>query len=197
MKTILKIASLATLISTAPASIAGEFFIGLNAGTSNFTGLQDECDDLLEDNRLVGGLPVSCVITDDSDTTLSINAGYNFNRVFGLEVGYVDLGEYGADFSASRITASATASADFTYAGLVLSAPFTDNFSISARLGGVNANAEASSDSLGVGVELEDETLAFVGASMDYRVAERISLQLRYDYLSEVDITSAGIRFHF
>lgn len=196
MKKMLKPASLATaLLAMAPQVYAGEFFIGANVGTSNFSALNEECDELVSDNRVIGGFPVGCEITEDSDTTLGINAGYNFNSVFGVEVGYIDLGEYSANITTALIPVPATASADITYAGLVLTAPFTEKFSISARLGGVNANAEVSA--IGASLEVEDETTGFVGASVDYRITEKISIQLRYDDLDVIDITSAGIRYHF
>jgi len=196
MKKTLITTTLITALASMPTASASGFFIGVNAGSSNFSGLNDACDDLLESTQIIGGLPVTCLITDDSDTTLSINAGYDFNRYIGLEVGYLDLGEYTADFNVAGVTVPATAEADFTYAGLVLTAPFNDKFSISARVGGVNANAELSSP-VGVSADLEDETAAFVGASLDYRLFEKISLQVRYDYLSEIDITSVGLRYHF
>ena len=195
MRKILKLAPVAALVLAAPQANAGEFFIGATAGTSNFSALSEECDDLIADNRTIGGFAVSCQIDDDSDTTFGINAGYNFNSVFGVEVGYVDLGEYSAQVTTALIPVPVTASADITYAGLVLTAPFTEKFSVSARLGGVNANAEVST--VGASLELEDETTGFVGASVDYRITEKISVQLRYDDLDVIDITSAGIRFHF
>ncbi len=197
MKKILKIASLAALVAASPQAMAAEFFVGLNVGTSSFSGLEEACDDLIEDNRLIGGFPIGCAITDDSDSTLNINAGVNFNRFIGLEAGYVDLGEYGADFTVTRVTVSAEAEADYAYASLVLTAPFSDQFSVSARFGGVNANAEVTSAAAGVGIEFEDETTGFVGASIDYRFNDHFSLQLRYDDLDAVDVTSAGIRYTF
>ncbi len=195
MKIIKASALVAAGLMISHSSTAGEFFIGLNAGQSNFSGLVEACDDLVDDNRNVSGFPVACTITEDSDTTLSINAGYNFNRFFGAEIGYIDLGEYEGNVSLGRINFPITADADLTYAGLVLSAPFTKSFSISARLGAVNGNAEASTTSLSA--EFEDETGAFAGVSADFRVTENISVQLRYDDLDLVDITSAGIRYHF
>ncbi len=189
------ISLIVAIVGSSPA-LAGEFFIGVNAGTSNFDGLNDACDDLLESNQTIAGLPVTCQVNDDSDTVLGLNAGYNLNRYLGLEVGYIDLGEYTADFNVAGVTVPAQAELDFAYAALVLTAPFTDKFSLSARAGGVNANAELSSP-IGVEAELEDETAAFIGASVDYRLMEKLSLQLRYDYLSEIDITSLGLRYHF
>lgn len=195
MKLIFKTLTLGVLVASSSSVIAGEFFIGVMGGQSNFSELSDACDELIEDNRLIGGLPVSCRVTEDSDTVVGINAGYNFNRFIGLEAGYLDLGEYEAEFTASRITVSALAELDLAYAGLVLTAPFNDAFSVSARVGGVNANAEVSS--LGFSLEIEDETTAFVGASVDYRFTENLSFQLRYDDLDVVDITTAGLRYHF
>ena len=198
-KTMKKILTFSALVSLSALSIpanAGEFFVGLNAGTTTFDALNDACDDLLEDNVSVGGFPLTCAVDDDSDTALSINAGYNFNRFFGLELGYVDMGEYAASVTAARVTVTATAEVDYTYASLVLSAPLTDKFSLSARLGAANANAEIGSQ-LGISGEIEDETAAFVGASADYRLNDQFSIQVRYDTFDEADITSAGIRFHF
>lgn len=193
MKILSVSALLAAGLAISTQTVAGEFFVGVNAGQSNFTGLVEACDDLERDNRLVSGFTRGCNITEDSDTTLSINAGYNFNRFFGVEIGYTDLGEYEGNVSLGGINLPVDAEADLTYASLVLTAPFSKSFSISARFGGVNASAE--SDSLGV--EVEDETGGFAGVSADLRVTENIGLQLRYDDLDLIDITSVGIRYHF
>ncbi len=194
MKQLLIAALLPASLIAANAS-AGEFFIGLNAGTSDFSGLGEACDDFRADNMQPGGLPVRCVVTEDSDTTLSINAGYNFNRVLGIEAGYTDLGEYSAELGISRFSVPVDAEVTFSYAALVLSAPFSDSFSASLRLGGVNADFEINSISLSG--ELEDEAAAFVGASLDYRITDAISVQVRYDDFDELSITSAGVRLHF
>jgi len=198
MKKIVFAAALTATSLTTSSVLAGEFFIGLNAGTSSFTGLNDACNDFLEDNRQIDGFPVTCDITDDSGSILSVNAGYNFNRIFGLEVGYVDLGEYSADFAVPRLSAQATATAeaDLTYAAIVLSAPISENFSISGRLGGASANAtvsgSASLDSLRL------SSTGFAGASLDYRITDNLSVQLRYDnYLDQLEVTTAGIRYYF
>ena len=196
MKKKIALSALLSLSCLSPISHAGEFFIGLNAGTATFDALNDACDDLIADNVQIGGLPLTCNVNDDSDTALSINAGYNFNRYLGLEIGYVDMGEYSASVTASRITLNATAEVDYTYGALVLSAPLTDKFSLSARLGGASANANVGSQ-IGISGEIEDETVGFVGASADYRLNDRFSFQVRYDTFSDADITTAGIRVHF
>lgn len=195
LKNAIKLASVAALIFVAPQAHAGEFFVGATAGTSSFSGLNEACDDFIDDNRFIGGSPVTCRVNEDSDTVVGINAGYNFTRIIGVELGYIDLGEYSASVGATRIAFPVTAEVDIAYAGLVLTAPLTEAFSLSARLGGVNANAEVSS--FGASLELEDETTGFVGVSADFRVTESISLQVRYDDLDVIDLTSAGIRFHF
>ena len=198
----LSLNALIALTMLTPVSHAGEFFVGLNVGMSTFDALNDACDDFLEDSPQIGGFALNCNIDDDSDTTLNINAGYNLNRYLGLEIGYVVLGQYSASVSAAGITVGATAEVDYTYASLVLTAPFTDKFSISGRLGGANVNADISANAnigsqFGLSTELEDETTGFVGVSADYRFSKKVSLQIRYDTFSEADITSAGIRYHF
>lgn len=196
MKNILIFHTLVSLVVLSLQADAGEFFVGLNAGTTKFRALNDACDDLLEDNILVGGFPLTCAVDDDSDKSLSINAGYNFNRFLGLELGYVDMGEYAASVTAAGLTVSATAEIDYTYASFVVSAPLTDKFSLSARVGAANADAEIGSQ-LGISDQVEDETAAFVGASADFRLNNHLSIQVRYETFDEVDITSAGIRLHF
>jgi len=175
---------------------AGEFFVGINAGTATFDGLNDACDEVLENEAFIGGFSVGCQVTSDSDTAFSINGGYNFNRIFGLEAGYVDLGEYSANISAAGITVDAAAEVDYIYAAVVLTAPISKKFSVSARLGGVNADIAVSSQ-IGLGAELEDAPAGFAGVSLDYRIAEKVSFQVRYDSLSEADITTVGLRYHF
>lgn len=192
IKSLIPAALLATLLG-APVAQAGEFYIGAFAGNSSFDGLEDACNEVRRDS--IGRLPVACVVNEDSDTSLGIHAGYNFTRWIGLEAGYIDFGEYQATVSQSRISFPLTLSADVTYASVVLTAPFTEKFSGSLRLGGLLGNVTAESGSLSASIEEEEG--AFAGASLDYRVTENISLQVRYDDLEVISLTSAGVRYNF
>jgi hypothetical protein len=89
----LLIASITALSLSQPA-LAGDFSIGVNVGQAS----SDLINDLCEIERTFidiasPGVGFSCT-TEDSDTSSAINVGYHFNDTWGLELGYMDLGEH-------------------------------------------------------------------------------------------------------
>ena len=191
MKHTLTTVSLLASTFLAPTALAGEFFIGINAGKSNFSELDNACDNLINARSSGPQFPVGCRVNEDSDTVLSVNAGYNVNQYVGAEVGYMEVGEYTSSVSISRISLSATAELDLAYAGLVFTLPVNDRLSLSARAGAVQAELDSSV------IEIDDETAGFVGASFDFRLTDKVSMQVRYDEFDVIDVTTAGIRYHF
>ena len=68
-----------TMLSAQVVNAASGFYTGLSAGQSRFSS--DACD----------GLPISC---DFSDTGWKIFGGYQATKNFGIEVSFIDFGEF-------------------------------------------------------------------------------------------------------
>ncbi len=138
---------------------------------------------------------------DDSDTAFGVRAGYMFTDVVGVELGYLDLGDFSADGDrpGNRIDVDADA---FSVA-LVLNWAVHDQVDLYGKLGAYHI--DANSDSVAAGVRLEEgdsETEAFyaVGAELDlgqFNVFTEFS-QVDTDVNDlAFDIISLGVKFEF
>ena len=96
------------------------------------------------------GLTTDAIAHDERHSAYKVFGGYQFNRNFGIELGYFHLGSFG--FSATT-TPAGTLKGDFRVQGanlgLVGTMPFTDNFSGLARIGVQYARTRANIDATG------------------------------------------------
>jgi OOP family OmpA-OmpF porin len=95
----------------------------------------------IDDKRIAetlggSGLTTTAIAHDERHSAYKVFGGYQFNRNFGIELGYFHLGSFG--FHATT-TPAGTLDGDFRVQGanlgLVGTMPFTDNFSGLARIG--------------------------------------------------------------
>jgi len=156
------------------------FYAGVNLGQSKLKGA---CN----------GLPagVSC---DDSDTALSIFGGYQFNKHFGAEIAYTDLGK--AEASGGGVTASVEATGfEFSAVGTI---PLTQQFSLYGKLGFFMWDADLKSN---VGINASDDGTDLTYAiGVRWNFAKNLGLQAqwqRYDVSDDVDVIGVGILFRF
>lgn len=140
---------------------------------------------------------VSDVSFDDSDTAASIKGGYMFNNYFGVEVGYLDLGDYEGD---SGVTIDADS---FQLAG-VLNYDVTEKFDIYGKLGAFFVNAKSDQVLPIVGLVQEDddttEVYAAIGGELDLGAlnffAEYSVVDTDINDLT-IDIISLGVKYEF
>ena len=146
---------------------------------------------------------------DDKDTAWKIFGGYQFNRHFGAEVGYVDLGEFTANGTIAGAPASASAEAKgFEVVGVGM-IPFTQQLSAYGKAGlfrwDVDSRATAGAASAGGGDKGTDFTYG-VGLKYDFtrNLAGRLEFQ-RYNNVgeasttgqSDVNLWTLGVAFKF
>jgi OOP family OmpA-OmpF porin len=128
----------ATCVAPALAQEGGYFYGGLSAGASRAR---------IDQDRITAGLAASGLATtgfnrDERGQAYGLFGGYQINRNFGLEAGYVDLGKFG--FSA---TTSPTGTLDGRirlqglHLDLVGTLPITSNLSLIGRVGMQNTRA--------------------------------------------------------
>ena len=163
-----------------------------------------------ESGWLVGGsvgqskLTINCVAgysCDDTDTAFRIFGGYNFNRHFGVELGYADLGK--ATFSAPGVSGDINVKAwDLVAVGTL---PVADKFSLVGKLGMYRADADRSSG-IGGGSGTNTDITYGIGAQYDFNknLGIRAEWQLYTKVGSgavggegDVDVMSIGVVYRF
>jgi OOP family OmpA-OmpF porin len=156
---------------------------------------------------LVGGsvgqskIKVDCTgfTCDDTDTAFRIFGGYNFNKNFGAELGYADLGK--VTVSAPGISGDIKATAwDIMAVGTL---PLADKFALYGKLGWYFADSKASG-SIGGGSESNNDLTYAIGGQ--YNFNKNLGLRLEWQqYKSvggdnsngDVDVMSIGVVYKF
>ena len=176
-------------------------FVGLDIGSAHHGGSRN------------GTIPGFTNDVSDNDTGYRINLGYQFNRVWSLEAGYVYLGRTrlvesgpGGSFTGERKARG------FVIDGTAM-LPFTDTFSGFLRLGTIDAHVQENDTSVGTitvpsSNTTSDDWRATYGVGLYWRVADHVSLRLGWDQYHQlgnysnvgkdnVNFTSLGMVFRF
>ena len=123
--------SLGAGLAQAQSKDEAGFYAGIDIGRSSLN---------------VGGL------NENHDTALGINAGYRFNRYFGVEAGYAHLGNFSPSYQAHALSLSAI--------GYL---PLQSGFSLYGKAGYARTHANAVGTS-----EHADSALVGLGAMYDF-----------------------------
>lgn len=193
--------ALSGLLAGAPAALAQQdrgFYAGGAIGQAK---AKDACTGIAG-TGFVGGC-------DDKDTAWKIFGGYQINRNFGAELGYVDLGE----FTASGTFLGAPATASFEAKGLELVAvgtiPFTPQLAAYGKAGAFrwDVDSRAASGAAAAGTDDQGTDFTFgVGLKYDFtrNLGARLEFQ-RYNNVgetnttgqSDVNLWTLGVMFKF
>jgi len=153
---------------------------------------------------------------DKRDTAWGLFAGYQINRNFGVELGYTDLGNtsftgaLAAPIPPFPAGTAAAASADVTAwsLALVVTAPFTQNFSGYAKLGANYNEVETTATVAGVSASIKDnDTNYLVGLGLKYNFTPNVGVRGGWDRYrvgsdavggkSDADLWSIGVQVKF
>jgi OOP family OmpA-OmpF porin len=162
----------AVLISIPATAQDAGFYVGGALGQSRLSGA---CD----------GLPVAC---DEKDTAWKLFGGYQFNKYFGLEAGYADLGKA----SAAGVIAGTAVSAEVKAKGWeflgVGTLPFTDKLSGYAKLGLVkwDVDAFASAALVGAVSSSDSGTSATYGLGLKYDFTKNVGARMEWQRYSNI-----------
>jgi OOP family OmpA-OmpF porin len=131
---VMGIAASVAIMSMSSAHAADEgWYAGVNAGVSHSKFKDGGIDSAFATQGVT-----STSSTDKRDDPYSLNAGYQFNRNFALEGGYVNLGKYNFSSSISS-PATDTASGNYKVDGWTTSAvgilPLQNGFAAYGKLG--------------------------------------------------------------
>lgn len=138
----------------------------------------------------VGGDIGNVDFEDEDDTGFRVSAGYQFNRNFAAEVGYVSLFD-------KRISGANLEVDGFELVG-VGKMPLANNFSVYGKLGFLMWDAKASAFGIS---DSEDGTDLTYGIGLQYDVSRNFGLRgqwQRYDVDdADADMFSIGLVYRF
>lgn len=175
--------------SVAADQPAGGGYIGASLGQSK---INDVCD----------GIVGTC---DDKDTGWKIFGGYQFNRYFAVEGGYVDFGKATATDVSLGTPISGDAEGWGLFATGLATLPINEQFGVFAKAGLAYTKADVTAVVGGVSVSDDDsgtDLVYGVGAKFDFtkNFGMRVEFERFKDvgnFDSDVDLLSAGLVYKF
>ncbi len=117
----------------------------------------------------------------DSSTGFRILGGYMYNDNFGVEVGYMDIGE----FDGNSPTSNASIEADGAYVAGVGVYPLSDRFNLFGKVGLFHYEYDVLVN--GSSVENNDGTEMLLGLGVDYSLTPAIAIGAEYNQVSDID----------
>jgi OmpA-OmpF porin, OOP family len=122
---------------------------------------------------------------EDENDLYEVGVGYRFLPFLGVEVSYIDLGEFGGELASADI--------DGYSASLVGTLPLTESFKIYGEAGQFFSNTEVRV--IDFNESFDDETL-FYGVGVSFRVAEPLWINAEYQrYKVEVNDSNWPVQF--
>jgi OOP family OmpA-OmpF porin len=164
--------------------------------------------------------------TEDKATTYALGGGFNFNRYFGIEAGYQNLGKVavlwsgtgpvmsGTNIFVSNGAAKWSADVDGFYVGPTVSFPINDQYAITGRAGWYHWKADLKLYASAGGILNGTNVLAgssvdgsnkatdtYVGLGVSYKVNENVGFNLGYAECKGVEYKTKnltlGARYSF
>ncbi len=138
---------------------------------------------------------INDVSFDDSDNALGAKIGYMFNNRFGLEAGYLDLGNYSADGPRQGIDINIDA--DGFYGAGVLNVELSDRWDLYGKLGAFVVDSDTDLTDF---EESSTELFGAVGVQYDVGPVDLFGEFSKIDTDVEgltIDIITFGLNYHF
>lgn len=176
---LLSLAGLATLVSQPLLAQEHQYYYGgISAGQSH-----SQIDPNASVNTLIGaGLAAPVGSSTMQDNGYKLFGGYQFNRNFGVELGYFNLGK----FNYSTTTPTGPLNGKYDIEGLnldlVATVPLSERWSVLGRLGAQYANTRSTFSGTGLGTitntspSKEDSNLK-VGLGLQYELTRSLFLR--------------------
>lgn len=128
--------------------------------------------------------------TDSSDSQHRLHGGAFFNKNFGIELGYANLGNYQSRFTSTTWEYTAY------YASLIAKYPLNNKFDITGKLGVAKFDVDYSTSAPN-----RDGTEAMFGIGAIYKLNKKVGITadyMRFDFDPiDVDTFSVGINYNF
>lgn len=200
----------AVVLLASPLAGASEpgWYLGGSAGVSR----AKIADERIKSGLLGSGLVVTSIADDDRDVGFKLFGGYQFNRYFALEGGYVDLGKFSFDATTAP---AGTLAGSIRLRGVNLDVvgtlPVTDRFSVFGRVGATYAQARDSFSGGGAVVVTTPNPKKRaanykVGVGLGYALTDSIDLRAEAERYrvddavhnkGDIDLFSVGIVYRF
>ena len=178
-----------TVSSASFAQDAGAYVIGSLGRSSTSIGTSD-----------LSGAGVTGISTEDNDTGWKVNLGYQINRYWGIEAGYVDFGKFSVKgaLGGAPVKANVDVTA-WTLAGIG-TLPIGDGaFVLLGKLG--VARGKASGEATVVPVDFNDtSTDVLFGFGARYNINPKLGVQFdweRYYFDDRAYLYTLGLRYKF
>jgi len=175
----------------AAAQASAQAFVGGSIGQSD---IGDE---------ITSGLIDANQSVDGKDTAWKIFGGYMFNRNFGLEAAYVNLGEvsYSGTFGGAPVTGGKVEVNGFNVAALG-SYPVTEQFSVFGKVGLFIWEADASDTTGGLPFSAKDDgTDISFGLGVGYSFTGNLGVRAEWERFktddADADLLSIGLVWKF
>jgi OOP family OmpA-OmpF porin len=146
---------------------------------------------------------------DETDNSFSLLAGYQFNRNFALEGGYIDLGKakYTSTSSLGNVDASAEVTAwKLSAVGIM---PINDAFSVLGKLHVLRSDVKVEASGPAGVASASDNSFDFgLGLGVEYKITSNLAVRANWDqYIkvgdssttgeSDIRVLSAGLKYSF
>jgi OOP family OmpA-OmpF porin len=173
---------------TAPPA-AAQFYAGGGLGWSDYKAGNASND-------------ISSGTVDGEDTGFKLFGGYQFNRNFGFELAYLDLGKasYTGDLGGAPVTGGSLENTGFNFS-VVGTLPLTQNFDLFGKLGAYLWETKARDVTGGVaGSRKDDGTDVSLGVGVAYNFTPQLALRGEWEKLKahdDIDFLSVSVAFKF
>ncbi len=187
--------------------LATDFYAGTGLGLYKNDLSSSDFDQAFASNGISSDTSV-----DDNDTGWKIFAGYRFNQYIAVELGYQDFGDMDAKtriLSPVSGTVKTNTDVDAFNLSVNLGAPITDEWSVFAKLGYMDWDADVKSKVSINGVNSSshnsDSGSDFIwGLGFSYKINDSFDIRGDWDRLSlggdidtDYDAYSLSVQFHF
>lgn len=189
MKThlLIRLASLGTLFAAVAGTAHAQesnYYLGVSAGRSH--SQLSEADTTA--SLFGAGNGASLQSNEQQDTAYKVFGGYQFNRNFGLELGYFNLGQFSYRAASSTGTLNGTYAVDGLNLDLIGTLPLSERFAVFGRIGAQYANTRDSFSGTG--------TLMPTDASPGKRETNlKLGLGIQYDISSSFQVRAEAERY--
>lgn len=170
---------LATPAVAQDVAVPPYFYGGLSVGQS-----RAKIDtDRINASLLGGGLTTTAMSRDERDSGYKIFGGYQFNRYFGLEAGYFNLGKFGfVSTTMPEGSLSGRIRLEGLNLDLVASLPLGERWTVLGRVGAQHARARDTFVGTGAVTVLnprptERDTQMKLGAGLQYALSSKVLLR--------------------
>jgi len=204
----MRLVALTLIASSSAMAQDSGWYLGLNLGKT-----KAKIDDERITNSFVpAGLNVTSLKDNDTGTGFKVFGGYQFNRYFAFEGGYLNLGKVGYDATTLPLgTLNGELKADGFNFDAVLSLPFTERFSAFGRVGVTNIQVKDTFVGTGSVIVVnpnpsERATNIKFGGGLQYDFTKSFGMRAEVERYrindavgnkGDIDLASIGLLFKF